>query len=596
MIKLIKALLVVIMLPAISNAQGYIFNKEKTCKIFTNVNNDIRSFTYSGGQCKGGYLDGNARIKMFENGSLIFTINANYVRGMINGKGIIEFSDGEKRDGVFIDNRMVSGSYRFKTGSVFTGTYEDGSPKKGTMKYPDGRIVKGYYQFGSFVEEEDISQSASVTTSKEANKSFTEAEDAITYLNDNFLVTTERKQGKTWVDILGISFDENDYFTIRAKGTGKVSEDVLREKDEEAIVSKVTMVEDFKPIGIRWNKVGQVKIEKDANGDSWVVISGPVEVIENNKLIANRLRLYVWPEKKENIKNAIMFLASNMDNKVQMEAQKQAQAERQELAEAEREKQLKIQEERAFENYRFTSLNEAAAYLEKVLGCSTSHLRPVKSVCRIPGLNQYMVIDANGEGFQSRYFVFTSITSIGETAETESACPSCGENPIIKVTVPVYWYDTHELNRSEYYFAVNDRGASKAVKALRYLRANSSFGEPTAKNSTVSNTPSQQSNMYEVYFSNNTDIDIYVAYSNDVDGDGSSEKHYWYKFSPGETSILFRAKSRAFCFYAYGRTKGGKIRYWNNGGGYDMVIDGVTKPAGCKAIPEGQYRYTVGIN
>lgn len=411
---------------------------------------------------------------------------------------------------------------------------------------------------------------------------FNNINDAIDYIKSNFYVTTEKKEGDLWVNLLAIDPDYDDYLTIPGKGIGKVSEKIIAASEREELENKVTLVKEFKEYGIRWNKINQIEIEKDANGDNWLLISGPVETTEDGKFITNRLRIYVWAEKSKKIRNALLYLSKNMERYVKQREESQKQ------------KDLKIQQDQQqndFPNFRFTSLKEAASYLEKVLNCNTNYASSVESKCRIPGMNQYLVIDASDKKWQSKFFSFSSIINIEEVASL--SCASCGNS--IKITVPVYSYDTHTKNSNEFYFNVEDIGNEKAINAFKYLKANASFGEPSIQNSSEKSS-SQQPKMYEVYIKNNNNFDIYIAYANDVEGNGKITTNYWYKFSPGETSILFRAKNRAFCYYAYGKSKGGKLfSTYDDGSGYKMMIDGDSKPAKCKVIPEGNYNYILQI-
>lgn len=419
---------------------------------------------------------------------------------------------------------------------------------------------------------------------------FSKVSTAVTYLKNNFSASTEKKNGKKWVDILGIEIDDT-YLLLVGKLTGTVDEaeiyNAVEEEDLSVIQKKTTVSNDFTARGIAWTKIQQIKIESDANRDNWLVIDGPVETIEEKRVVAKRLRLYVKAAEKANIKNAISFLSKNMEDAIRQQMEVDAEIERQ--------KQSKLQVQKDFDNYRFTSITEASRYLEKVLNCSTSHDRSIKEKCNIPYPNQYIIIEASKENYQAKYFVFSTITEIEQVTEGPS-CISCGDEKLIKVTAPVYWFDKHENCSNTYYFSVNDIGIEKAIKAFNYLRANASFGEPQRKGNSQAIQEPTKSSMYEVSINNDTNYDIYVAYASDENGDGNIGTHYWYKFSPGETSLLFRAKNRAFCIYAYSKLPGGKIRQWGNGEEGNMLIEGEQKKASCKVITTGHYRYTLQIH
>jgi len=408
---------------------------------------------------------------------------------------------------------------------------------------------------------------------------------AINYLENNYDATTEKKEGQKWVDILAFYYEDEDYLEVAGKLIGNVPESYIEELDEEAILKMTKKSESFKPIGIAWNKIQQLRVERDIKGDHWLIISGPVVRIEDNKLIANQLRLFIWPEKTDNIIRAISFLSKNL-------ARELREAEEEE-ARKKREEQQELQEQRNFDNYRFTSVSEATSYLNKVLIAETSHARSVKEKPVIPYPNQYILMPAKEENYQARYFSFSTIRQIEHVSERTPGCPGCGDIDLIKVTVPVYWFDRHDFYSNDFYFTVSDNGVEKAIQALRYLKENASFGEPAKKGSGGS-TP-ETPTMYEVYFQNQNDFDVYVAYASDEQGDGRVVNHYWYKFTPGQKSILFRAKNRAFCYYVYGYSNGRKVE-WGNGDRGSMLIDGKAKDATCKVIPERQYRYTFSVS
>lgn len=300
-------------------------------------------------------------------------------------------------------------------------------------------------------------------------ETFTCAAGAIDYLRENFLYTPEKKEGKKWTNIFGVQSDDDYYFMLSGKGIGNVFEKEMREMNEdneEELAKKITKVENFKSIGIKWEEIKQVSTQVDARGDSWLNITGPVELVDEKKIIANSLRLYVWPEKRENIKNAILFLSKS---DLSAEADRKADL----IAKLENEKKLEIKAQRDFDNYQFTSISDAINYLEKVLGCDV-HQQIAQDKSLVPYPYKYMLIKHPEAGYQDRYFVFSTIAKVEESDEQD--CASCGN--LLKVTVPVYFIQSRNKYKDFIYFNVHDRGNGKAIKAFRYLRANLSFAEP----------------------------------------------------------------------------------------------------------------------
>lgn len=301
---------------------------------------------------------------------------------------------------------------------------------------------------------------------------------AINYLQQNYSATTEKKEGQKWVDVLALEYDDEDYLLVIGKLIGKVPEAYIRELDEEAALKVTKIDESFKPIGIAWNKIQQVRVERDVQGNHWLVITGPVERYEENKVISNQLRLFVWPDKTDNISRAISFISKNLARETR-ESEEKAAREEEEEKEQEEEEERELQEQREFDNYRFTSISEATSYLNKVLVAQTRHLLTVQKKPTISTTNQYIIMWAIKENYQARYFVFSTIRKIEDASE--KICPGCAETQLIKVTAPIYWSDLHEYCNNEFYFEVLDIGVGKAIKALQYLKENASFGEPPKK-------------------------------------------------------------------------------------------------------------------
>ncbi len=74
-----------------------------------------------------------------------------YVEGVLEGKGIAKFSNGDKYEGIFVHGVMTdeNGKYTFRDGSKYTGSFKNNSFEgTGTLTFRDGSWVKGSFTNG----------------------------------------------------------------------------------------------------------------------------------------------------------------------------------------------------------------------------------------------------------------------------------------------------------------------------------------------------------------------------------------------------------------------------------------------------------------
>ncbi len=436
-------------------AQGYIFDKEHKCKVYTTTKEDRRTFTYVNGNCKDGYLNGTATITVLEDEKFFYTAKGNFSHGMLNGDVVYNFVDGASFTGICIDGIKKSGVYNFQSDNgnlnltKYTGEFNiEGRNGHGKQEYKNGNTF-----IGDFV-------------------------------NDNPTAGTF-------------------YF---ANGT----------------------TEKGKYINGKWTKDESTSLEPNTKLQDLI---------------------------KEMEKGG--FTNSNVPPKNKEE-----------------------------NNFKFTSIENAVNYLNTNLIPNQSNYSIEDKEYYVPYPYSYLSITKRDDlNLANLFFSFSEITDV------ESAYSL--DHNLVTVTVPVRRYDNHKKIDEDYVLQFKDKDETKMINAINYLREHVAFGQPTIPNQAVSVNTQQK--IYEVYVHNNTNYDIYIAYATDVNGTGNTSTHYWYKFTPGQNSILFRAKSKAFCYYAYSDKGNGKKAYWG-GGGYQMVIDGENKDAKCVVIQEGSYKHTLNLN
>lgn len=130
---------------------GFIWDKDHKCQIYTTANSDKRSFTYTGGICKNNFLEGKATVNIYDQGSLYMTVIGEFQGGYFNGKAEIHYSDGEKFLGDVKNSKWVNGVRYIKNGNVYTGSFTDNGEYIGqaTMKYPNGDRFEGPFVSGA---------------------------------------------------------------------------------------------------------------------------------------------------------------------------------------------------------------------------------------------------------------------------------------------------------------------------------------------------------------------------------------------------------------------------------------------------------------
>lgn len=132
--------------------EGWIWDKTKTCKIFTLSNVGTREFNYSEGTCKVGFLNGKSRVTLFEDAKLFATITGTFKEGYLEGKADVLYSDGEKYSGEFVKSRKTTGLIEYSNGDYYTGSFDsDGHLHgKGTYVSKNNTIYSGSFDHGLY--------------------------------------------------------------------------------------------------------------------------------------------------------------------------------------------------------------------------------------------------------------------------------------------------------------------------------------------------------------------------------------------------------------------------------------------------------------
>lgn len=97
------------------------------------------------GDCKDGYLNGNGILQWLKDAVPGTKIEANFIKGIANGKTKIEFLGGNKYDGNFIDGKMTGkGTFVWTNGNKYEGDFIDGKRTgKGTFIGFSGNRYEG---------------------------------------------------------------------------------------------------------------------------------------------------------------------------------------------------------------------------------------------------------------------------------------------------------------------------------------------------------------------------------------------------------------------------------------------------------------------
>lgn len=158
---------------------GWIFDKESSCKFFTQRNAENRSFTWTG-SCVDGFADGKGILIMLEHGFEYFrfegelnkgraegpgklvmldgdTFEGYYRNGLANGQGRFYYDEGDYYEGNFKDGRWSGqGTYWYEPKSELlkqTGIWKEGKAHgEGTLYYRDGKKVSGIFSEGELTE------------------------------------------------------------------------------------------------------------------------------------------------------------------------------------------------------------------------------------------------------------------------------------------------------------------------------------------------------------------------------------------------------------------------------------------------------------
>ncbi len=163
---------------------------------------------------------------------------------------------------------------------------------------------------------------------------FTKPEEAVDYLENNYFLTPGDKNGSYWGSYFYLSFD-HDCLSVFKKFTGKIPQQYLQKNknqyfeksNTDALMEIVTVDESFEEIRIPWDKITDIKVIKNTQGDYLLHITGAAGY------------WYVWADKYENIRQALLYLSKNHPTKseeyIRQENQERAFQERMNALESE---------------------------------------------------------------------------------------------------------------------------------------------------------------------------------------------------------------------------------------------------------------------
>jgi len=151
-----STLLICILFSKFSGAQTYLWDQTHSCKWRCDKPNTKNVyFTYKG-TCKDGYISGYSEVLVYDDGEKWAEWKGKFDRGIMNGKGSMEFFGAFKYEGEFKDNK------RDGKGKLFCNNCDDGEIAEAQFKddeidgqvlitYKNGDKLKGYPQKGNWL-------------------------------------------------------------------------------------------------------------------------------------------------------------------------------------------------------------------------------------------------------------------------------------------------------------------------------------------------------------------------------------------------------------------------------------------------------------
>jgi hypothetical protein len=86
----------------------WIVTTNNSCKVWNPEPQPNESVTWSGG-CENGFATGKGVLKWTENGKPAVEFDGVYAKGKRNGPGVIIDPDGKRFEGVWVDDKLVTG-------------------------------------------------------------------------------------------------------------------------------------------------------------------------------------------------------------------------------------------------------------------------------------------------------------------------------------------------------------------------------------------------------------------------------------------------------------------------------------------------------
>lgn len=153
MIRKIQKLIAFLLLIPFSNTtfcQKYIWDKEHKCKIYDMNFKDRNSITISGGICKNELLNGKAIVKIFEDTTLLASIDGEFENGYINGNAEYIWVNGNYFKGTVKKNVWIYGEQK-RGIDLFKGEFDSTGRWSGFGKLivDNKDIFEGYFSNGN---------------------------------------------------------------------------------------------------------------------------------------------------------------------------------------------------------------------------------------------------------------------------------------------------------------------------------------------------------------------------------------------------------------------------------------------------------------
>ena len=105
--------------------EGWITDKKKKCQFYTKANSSKRTIKWEG-KCVDGFVNGKGVLTIFENDTLKYVIDGNFLNGYTEGQGTCTFKDGNTYVGEWKKGDFNGqGTSSFKDGSSYVGEWKD---------------------------------------------------------------------------------------------------------------------------------------------------------------------------------------------------------------------------------------------------------------------------------------------------------------------------------------------------------------------------------------------------------------------------------------------------------------------------------------